>query len=99
MRKYIRNGRKKKGRPPCEAILGDTHKLGKFAHFWGESGDDLMLVAAVKLHEYEMQETFDKKDIEAFKKGLASIGVFFAACAVEIENLKAKEGQEMEKVG
>jgi len=93
LRKLYKNKRAKKGRPPCEATLGDTHKLGQFSQFWADNGEDLMIVAAAKLHEHTSECAFDNDQLDAFKKGLACIGTFFADCAVEIEKLKELEKQ------
>jgi hypothetical protein len=91
LRKYTKHKRAKKGKPPCEATLGDTHKLGQFSQFWADNGEDLMIVAAAKLHDFTSEESYNKEELEAFKKGLAAIGTFFPDCALEIEKLKVKE--------
>jgi hypothetical protein len=97
LKSYYKNRRAKKGRPPCEATLGDTHKLGQFSQFWADNGEDLMIVAAAKLHEYTSEKSFDEHELKAFKEGLACIGTFFADCAVEIEKLKELENQQSSK--
>lgn len=98
LKSYYKNRRAKKGRPPCEATLGDTHKLGQFSQFWADNGEDLMIVAAAKLHEHTSECAFDNDQLDAFKKGLACIGTFFADCAAEVEKLKV-ENQEQASQG
>lgn len=90
LRKYLSN-QKREGMA-CEKILGTNTAVNKFAGFWDKSQDDLMVVAAVKLNEYLSGNTFTADELTAYRKGLADVSLFFAACSVEREEkIKEKE--------
>lgn len=87
LRKFIKRGRK--AADACADILGNSEAVNKFAQFWEYNGDDLMLISAVRLHEYTGGEhVFTKEELGAYKKGVADIAMFFKQCSDEIEKKK-----------
>lgn len=88
LQKYLKRGRRAEG--ACADVLGNTTLVNKFAQFWKEQGDDLMLVSAVKLHEYELSTDYTKEEMQAYKKGLADLALFFNQCWLEIEAERLK---------
>ena len=62
----------------CENIAGS--KLESFAEFWEKCGDELEVLAAVKLHNFCSMKIFTKEELAAYKLGLGEIGTFFQQC-------------------
>jgi|TARA_Y100000034_G_C6840577_1_gene380245 hypothetical protein len=89
LRQYLKN-QKRKGES-CEKILGTNGKVNKFALFWEKSQDDLMLVAALKQHEYVSTYEFTPEELSAYQKGLAEIAIFFETCWKEREAIAQKK--------
>lgn len=89
LQKYF--GNVKKDRTYCEQILGTNTQVLDFAKFWDSNGQDLMLLAAFYIHTYTTDEEFTKEELNAFKKGIASIGMFFNQCSIEVEQRLQKE--------
>lgn len=69
----------------CERILGDLTKVGDFGYFWKSQAPDIQMITVLKLMEYESSTQFTKKEVEAFKLGLAAIPSFLEACFQESE--------------
>lgn len=92
LRQYILNKKKIEG-SKIKQILGSDATLKEFADFWERHGDTLMMVTAIKLHDFTHEESFDKTDLEHYRGGLAEMGVFFADCSrvIEIEAQMKKE--------
>ena len=84
LRQYIKNKQSIEG-SKAKQILGSDAKLKAFANFWSRHGDDLMIVVAVKLHDFSHIYDFDRAQLDFYRRGLGEMGVFFADCAREIE--------------
>jgi len=95
---YIKNKKTIEGKE--RQILGSDATLKQFASFWEQHGDDLMMVTAINLHDWEHERTFDKAQLEAFREGIAVMGVFFRDCwiAVAKEEEKAKLENKKQEV-
>lgn len=88
LRKFLKRGRRSDD--ACTDLLGSSANVSKFSQFWLDHGDDLMLVSAVRLHEYTGGDNlFTKEELAAYKKGVADIALFFQACSQEIAKKKA----------
>ena len=90
LRKYIQNKKTIEGKE--RQILGSDTTLKAFASFWEQYGDELMMVTAVKLHDWEHESVFEKSELLAYREGLATLGIFFKDCWQVVE----KQQQELE---
>lgn len=97
LQKYFTNKRTRKGGLPCERILGTNTSVNNFAEFWDRNGDDLMLISAVKLHEFESESTFTMDELVTYKKGMADVALFFKKCWDERE-MKREETKTVVEV-
>jgi hypothetical protein len=91
---YIQNKNLPVERMTNEKILGNNTKHTAFAKFWENHGQDIELVTAVKLHEFEMSGAFNSDELSAYIKGITDIGKFFLDCWLEKEAKLNKTPQE-----
>lgn len=98
LRKYVKNQKLIEGQE--KQILGGDATLKEFASFWARNGDSLMMVSAVKLHDFTNSEDFDRAQLDFYKKGIAEIGLFFSNCSriVELEAQKQESENKMKDV-
>jgi len=87
LRKYIKRTNKE-DQTICQKIFGSDAVINQFATFWESSGDDLMLGAAVKLHEFLSFQDFTKEELIAYRKGQSDLAGLFIECW--------KEGNELD---
>lgn len=97
LRKYLKNQKREGAR--CEKILGTNEAVNEFALFWDNFQDDLMIVAAVKLNEYLSGGSFNADELAAYRKGMADMSLFFAACKMERDEKLEEVKQETETKG
>ena len=97
LRQYVKNKNTIEGSQPKQ-ILGSDAKLKEFASFWARHGDDLMMVAAIKLHDFTNNQDFDRTQLDFYRKGIAEFGIFFSDCArILEEEAQKKELQNKSK--
>lgn len=80
----------KDGQGQCESVLGNSTSLNNFAAFFKNNLIDMQVVSAFLLSDYTTNNTFDSKELEAFKKGLGSAMMFFSNCLVEVNKKENK---------
>ncbi len=90
LRKFLKNQASRKSQGQCEQTLGSNAPVIAFANFWAEHGEDLMVVAAAKLHKFEMEDSHDSAQGAYYRMGLADMGTFFQDCSLEIERARLK---------
>jgi hypothetical protein len=90
LRKYLEQAKQIEG-TDLEKILVTRNNLGVFSNFWEQNSQTLMLFAAVALHKYESEVSFTKEELQSFKQGLASFGVFFDNCFKLNKQLEQQE--------
>ena len=67
----------------CEKILGDLEGLYLLADFWERQAGLVHLIATNELLEYIDNESFDNKELDAFRCGLSMIPLFLQKCLEE----------------
>jgi len=83
LQQYIKNKSKKMDLLPCEKILGSEVLVDAFAKFFQDHAAELELIAAIKLHEFEMTQVWDRQELSKFIGGLATLPLFFKECLDE----------------
>jgi DNA primase len=68
----------------CSKVLGSEGRVNQLASHW-KAANLYELIAAHELLEYIQKRSFNKEEIEAFKKGLAAIPSFLSQCHLERE--------------
>jgi hypothetical protein len=92
LRKYLDQASRIDGQM-IEKIMVTRDNLEGFAKFWEFNQDTLVLFSAVALHKYTSEVDFTKEELIAFKKGLATDGLFFKQCYDLSKKLEAQEQQ------
>ncbi len=72
----------------CQKVLGSLEELYAIADFWERQAGGVHLIATNELIEYTENETFDNKELIAFKKGLARLPLFFQECWEERQKIE-----------
>jgi hypothetical protein len=95
LQKYLFNKKKVEG-SKIKQMLGSDAALKEFANFWERHGETLMLVTAVKLHDFTHEQSFERIELDFYRNGLAEIGTFFADCSrlVELEKEAEKNNKK-----
>jgi len=86
IRQFFKN-QSKEGKE-CQKVLGNTKKLGEFAKFWENNGNDIAVVVAGKLIDFSTSREYTEKEFAAYKEGLQEVGIFLGLCWTEYEMLK-----------
>ena len=94
LRKFLR---KKQKLNECADLLGTNDLVYQFANFWDTYKDEIMLVAAVHLHRFELDCEYTKDEMAAYKKGLADTNLFFEKCSKEFEKQKKERANAMQE--
>lgn len=84
----------KTNQSPCEKVLGNSQGVQKMAQFWDNAQNYLLLLSAVQLQNFIVENRPSIEEIDAYKKAQADIGLFIATCHLEIEQKKALQKTE-----
>lgn len=78
----------------CQKTLSSLTELNAFSQLWTRHADAVLMVAQLELLNYVQKNSVSKKEIDAFKLGLAAFPSFMEKAEKEAQALKLQDTPE-----
>lgn len=83
---------KARGKTECEKILGTKTKVREIGSVYGKHAESVHLILDHVMMEYVTVQSFDKNELNAYKKALGDVGEILHKCLVE-SKMKVAEAE------
>jgi cytochrome oxidase Cu insertion factor (SCO1/SenC/PrrC family) len=78
----------------CLDLLGDEYKLQEVSNIWDHNSDLFEIIASYVIMKYATRGEYNKKEIDAYRRGIKDFVKFFEQSNIEVLNYSLSKGTE-----